>query len=116
MKLITAVIRETLLDSVRESLIEADIRRITVSKVSGHGRQTRTEIYRGRKVVPNLIAKMRIEIALNDEFVETAIQAIIKGAKTASSDEDGVGDGKIFVTPLEECVRIRTEERGGAAI
>jgi len=116
MKLITAIIRETLLDAVRESLIESDIRRITVSKVSGHGRQTRTEIYRGKKVVPNLIPKMRLEIALNDEFVDVAIKAIIKGAKTASQDEDGVGDGKIFVTPLEQCIRIRTEETGSAAI
>lgn len=116
MKLITAVIRETLLDAVRESLIENDIMRITVSKVSGHGRQKRTEIYRGRKVVPNLIPKMRLEIAVNDEYVDKTVKAIIKGAKTSTEDEDGVGDGKIFVTTLDECIRIRTEEKGSSAI
>lgn len=114
MKMITAVINEGQLDAVREALIEAEITRITVSRVSGHGRQRDEEIYRGKRIIPNLLPKMRLEIAVNDEFVETTINAIIKSAKSGS--EGRVGDGKIFVVPLEECIRIRTEERGGKAI
>ncbi len=113
MKLITAIIQEDKLDAVREALIQADISRISVSRISGHGRQEDIDIYRGRKIAPNLIPKIRIEIAVNEEFVEVTIDTIIKAAKHG----DGVvGDGKIFVTPLEECVRIRTNERGGEAI
>jgi len=111
MKLITAIIREDLIDQVREALIEAEITRITVSRVSGHGRQQSEEYYRGKKVVPNLIPKIRLEIAVNDEFVKITVDTIIKAAKTGN-----VGDGKIFITALEECIRIRTEERGGRAI
>lgn len=114
MKLITAIIRENKLDQVRESLIESGISRITVSHVSGHGQQIQEEIYRGRKIIPTLIPKVRIDVAVNNEFVDTTTQAIIKAAKT---DLEGqIGDGKIFVTTLEECIRIRTGERGGAAI
>lgn len=118
MKLITAIIRETQLDAVREALIEADITRITVSRVSGHGQQTSEEIYRGRKVVPGLIPKTRLEIAVNEKFVDLTVDTIIKAARS-SSDEMGdgsVGDGKIFISPLEECIRIRTNERGHDAI
>ncbi len=114
MKLITAIIRENRLDQVRESLIESKISRITVSHVSGHGQQVQEEIYRGRKIIPTLIPKVRIDVAVNDEFVDMTIQAIIKAART---DLEGqIGDGKIFVTALEECIRIRTGERGGTAI
>ena len=114
MKLITAIIQEEKLDAVREALIEAEITRITVSRVSGHGRQRDEEIYRGQIVVPNLLPKIRIDIAVNDEFVKITVDTIIKSAK--SGDEGSVGDGKIFITPLEECIRIRTEETGGIAI
>ncbi len=114
MKLITAIIRETQLEQVREALIAADITRITVSRVSGHGQQVREEIYRGRKVIPGLIPKIKLEIAVNKEFVDITIDTIIKSAKTSGQGE--IGDGKIFITPLEECIRIRTEERGGKAI
>ena len=114
MKLITAIIREVKLDEVREALIENDITRITVIRVSGHGQQKKEEIYRGKKVVPNLVPKIKIEIAVNDEFVDTTIKTIIDAAKTNSVGE--VGDGKIFITNLEECIRIRTEEKGGQAI
>lgn len=114
MKLITAIIRENKLDQVREALIEAEITRITVSKVSGHGQQIGEEIYRGSKVVPNLIPKVRLEIGVNDDFLDIAVDTIIQAARTNSKGE--VGDGKIFVTNLEECVRIRTNERGGKAI
>ncbi|MCG8377520.1 MAG: P-II family nitrogen regulator [Chlorobiales bacterium] len=113
MKLITAIIQEDKLDTVREALIQADVTRISVSRISGHGRQEDIDIYRGRKIVPNLIPKIRIEIAVNDDFVDPTINAIVKSARHGSGE---VGDGKIFVTPLEECVRIRTDERGGTAI
>lgn len=115
MKLITAIIRETRLDQVREALIKNEISRITVSRVSGHGQQiVREEIYRGHVVIPNLIPKMKLEIAVNDEFVDITVNTIIEAARTNGKGE--VGDGKIFITPLEECIRIRTSERGGKAI
>lgn len=114
MKLISAIIRENKLDEVREALINNDITRITVVRVSGHGQQIDQEIHRGAMLVPNLIPKVKIEIAVNDEFVDVTVNTIIKSAKTNSEGE--VGDGKIFITPLEECIRIRTEERGGKAI
>lgn len=114
MKLITAIIRETQLDMVREALIEADITRITVTRVAGHGNMIREEIYRGKKVVPSLNPKMRIDIAVNDAFVDITVDTIIKSAKSSKDGE--VGDGKIFIVNLEECIRIRTGERGNAAI
>lgn len=116
MKLITAIIREQQLDQVRESLISSGITRITVSRVSGHGAQRNEEIYRGRRIVPNLIPKIRIDIAVNEEFVEPTIDAIVEAAKTNGGMDGEVGDGKIFVTPMDQVVRIRTGERGGAAI
>lgn len=93
--------------------MDADITRITVSRVSGHGQQIREEIYRGRQIVPNLTPKIRIDIAVNDEFVEPTCKTIVDAAKTNGGT---VGDGKIFITQLEDCIRIRTEERGGQAI
>jgi nitrogen regulatory protein P-II 1 len=114
MKLITAIISENKLDEVREGLIEAEITRITVSRVSGHGRQKDEEIYRGKKIVPNLLPKIRLDIACNDEFVKITVDTIIDCAK--SGDSGTIGDGKIFITNLEECIRIRTNERGGTAI
>ena len=117
MKLITAIIRETQLDQVREALIASGITRITVSPVSGHGQQHQEEIYRGRKVTPDLLPKMRIEIAVNDDFVKTTTDTIIRGAKTGDNEDFGeVGDGKIFITNLEDCIRIRTQEHGPEAI
>jgi len=113
MKLITAIIQEDRLDNVREALIQADITRISVSRISGHGRQEDIEIYRGRRIAPNLLPKIKIEIAVNEAFVDPAIDAIIASARHG---EGQIGDGKIFVTPLEECVRIRTKERGCSAI
>ena len=115
MKLITAIIREAQLDKVREALIEADIKRITVSRVSGHGQQRIEEMYRGQIIIPDLIPKIKIEIAVNDSFVDITVDTILTAARTNGS-EGRVGDGKIFITPLEECIRIRTGERGGTAI
>jgi len=116
MKLVIAIIRASQLDQVRESLIEAGIERITVSRASGHGQQKKEEYYRGVKVVPGLISKMRIEIAVNDAFVETTVEAIMSAARSHNGHDGEIGDGKIFVMPLEECIRIRTGERGGKAI
>ena len=115
MKLITAIIREVQLDKVREALIQAEITRITVSRVSGNGRQRIEEMYRGQRIIPDLIPKIKIEIAVNDAFVDITVDTILKAART-NGDEGHVGDGKIFITPLEECIRIRTGERGGTAI
>jgi nitrogen regulatory protein P-II 1 len=114
MKLITAIIQEDKLDHVREALIAAEITRITVSRVSGHGQQVDEDIYRGKKVIPNLIPKARLDIAVNDTFVDITVETIMASAK--SPDGGKVGDGKIFITPLEDCIRIRTGERGGGAI
>jgi nitrogen regulatory protein P-II 2 len=112
MKLITAIIQPHRLDEVKDELYKAEVNLITVSEVLGHGRQMGvTEIYRGHKETGNLLRKIRLDIAVNENFVEATIKAIIKGAKTGQT-----GDGKIFVTPLEECVRIRTEETGPVAI
>ncbi len=114
MKLITAIIRETKLDQVREALMNAEITRITVSRVSGHGRQESEEIYRGQVIIPNLIPKVRLEIAVNNEYVDITCDTIINAAR--SNGDGQVGDGKIFIISLEECIRIRTGEKGGKAI
>ena len=112
MKLIIAIIQPHKLEEVKEELYRADVNLITVSEVLGHGRQKGvTEIYRGLKETGNLLRKIRLEIAVNENFLEPTIKAIIKGAKTGET-----GDGKIFILDLEDCVRIRTEERGRAAI
>ncbi|HWR00437.1 MAG: P-II family nitrogen regulator [Chlorobiaceae bacterium] len=113
MKLITAIIPPDRLDHVREALIQADITRITVSRVTGHGRQEDIEFYRGQKIAPNLIPKVRLDIAVNNEFVDITVDTIVKAARHGQGE---IGDGKIFITPMEECVRIRTNERGGSAI
>jgi len=112
MKLIIAIIQPEKLREVKQALEDAEVGLMTVSPVLGHGRQKGiTEIYRGAREVDSLLKKVKLEIACNDNFVETAIAAITKAARTGE-----VGDGKIFVLPLEECVRVRTGERGGMAI
>lgn len=113
MKLITAIIQEDKLDEVREALTAAEVGRITVSRVAGHGRQTDTEIYRGQVIVPNLIPKVEIKIAVNEDFLDLTIETLLKSARHGDGQ---VGDGKIFVTNLEQCIRIRTGERDGDAI
>jgi len=111
--MITAIIQPDKLDSVREALIAAGITRITVSRVTGHGKQMDEEVYRTQKIVPNLIPKVRLDIAVNDEFVKITCDTIIKSAR---HDDGKIGDGKIFISPLEEIIRIRTGEKGGQAI
>ena len=112
MKLVIAIIQPHRLEMVKEELYKAEVNLLTVSEVLGHGRQKGiTEVYRGAKETGNLLRKTRLEIAVNDNFLEVTIEAIVKGAKTGET-----GDGKIFVLDLKECVRIRTEERGSVAI
>lgn len=112
MKLIIAIIKPDRLEEVRSELYKAEVNLMTVSEVLGHGRQKGvTEVYRGAKEMGNLLRKIRLEIAVNDNFVDPTINAIIKGGKTGE-----IGDGKIFILPLVECIRIRTEERGSVAI
>jgi nitrogen regulatory protein P-II 1 len=112
MKLITAIIRGERLDVVREALMKADITRVTVSRCTGHGRaQADTEIYRGQEVTPDLIPKVRLDVAVNDDFVDGAVQAIMVAARSGK-----IGDGKIIVTPVDNVYRIRTGEEGGEAI
>lgn len=112
MKLIIAIIQPFRLEEVKKELYNVEVNLITVSEVLGHGRQMGvTEFYRGAKETGNLLRKIRLEIAVNENFVEPTLKAIIRGAKTGET-----GDGKIFVMDLKECVRIRTEERGGVAI
>lgn len=112
MKLIIAIIQPHKLEEVKEALYEADVNLITVSEVLGHGQQKGvTEIYRGAKETGNLLRKVRLEIAVNENFVEPTINAIMKGAQTGK-----IGDGKIFVLDLPRCIRIRTGEEGKEAI
>ncbi len=112
MKLIIAIIQPYKLEEVKEELYKVDVNLITVSEVLGHGRQKGvTEVYRGAKETGNLLRKVRLEIAINEDFAERTIKAIVKGAKTGET-----GDGKIFILDLKECIRIRTEEHGPVAI
>ncbi len=118
MKLLIAVIRPDKLEAVQEALKarldENDNYRMTVQAVEGHGRQHgQPEFFRGQEVRSNLVRKFQISLGLNDKYVEPAIEAICEAAR---SKDGAPGDGKIFVVPLEECVRIRTGERGGEAI
>jgi nitrogen regulatory protein P-II 1 len=119
MKMIVAIIRPERLESVEEALKkvldEGDHYRITVDTVEGHGRQEgEVEIFRGQQVRSGKVQKTRVTVCVNDGYVEKTIDAIIAGAR--SEGGGSVGDGKIFVMPLEEVVRIRTGERGGKAI
>ncbi|NIL95596.1 MAG: transcriptional regulator [Planctomycetales bacterium] len=115
MKLIVAIIQPSKLESVKSALTEVEVFRLTVMDVQGFGRQKgHTEVYRGHEFSVNLLRKVRLEIAVNDEFVEPTIDAVIKGGRTGETGE--IGDGKIFVLPMEDCIRIRTGERGSEAI
>ncbi len=112
MKLITAVVKPFRLDDVRNALAEVGVQGMTVTEVKGFGRQRgHTELYRGAEYVVDFLPKVKIEVAVGDDLVERAIEAIIEAAKTGK-----VGDGKIFVTSLEEVYRIRTGETGDQAI
>lgn len=115
MKMIEAVIQPDKLEAVKEALSEVEVYRITVSDVQGFGRQRdQAELHRGREYTVNLLRKVKIQIAVNDDFVEATIQAIVRAGRTG--EEGRIGDGKIFVMPLDDVIRIRTGERGPEAV
>jgi nitrogen regulatory protein PII len=112
MKLITAIIKPFKLDDVREALSDIGISGVTVTEVKGFGRQKgHTELYRGAEYVVDFLPKVKIEVAVSDDTVERAVESIIKAANTGK-----IGDGKIFITGLEQVIRIRTGETGEQAI
>ena len=112
MKLITAIIKPFKLDQVREALAELGVQGITVTEVKGFGRQKgHTELYRGAEYVVDFLPKVKIEVVVKNDDVERCIEAIVKAAKTGK-----IGDGKIFVTSVEQVVRIRTGETDEAAV
>ncbi|MAY41917.1 MULTISPECIES: P-II family nitrogen regulator [unclassified Neptuniibacter] len=112
MKLVTAVIKPFKLDDVREALSEIGIQGVTVTEVKGFGRQKgHTELYRGAEYVVDFLPKVKIEIAVDTDMVDQAIESITKTANTGK-----IGDGKIFVSPLEQVIRIRTGESGPDAL
>ncbi len=112
MKLVTAVIKPFKLDDVREALSEIGVQGITVTEVKGFGRQKgHTELYRGAEYVVDFLPKVKIEVVLNDEMVAKAVEAIQQAARTGR-----IGDGKIFISNVEESIRIRTGETGAEAI
>src|SRR5262245_53987111 len=116
MKLIIAIIQPNKLEAVKAALNEVEVVRLTVMDCQGFGRQKgHTDVvYRGHEIAVNLVRKVQLQIAVNDNFVEPTIGAIIKAGRTGLTGE--IGDGKIFVLPLEDCIRIRTGERGREAI
>ena len=112
MKLVVAVIRQEKLNDVLEALFRANVAGLTISRVQGHGGETeRVETYRGTTVKMELTEKVRLDIGVSDHFVEPTVNAILDGARTGD-----VGDGKIFVLPVERVVRIRTGEEDRAAV
>ena len=112
MKLVTAIVKPFRLDDVRNALSEVGIQGMTVSEVKGFGRQRgHTELYRGAEYVVDFLPKAKIDVAVADEAVERVVEAIVDAAKTGK-----VGDGKIFVTPIEQVWRIRTGETGDSAL
>ncbi len=112
MKKIEAIIKPFKLDEVKEALQEAGIQGLSVTEVKGFGRQKgHTELYRGAEYVVDFLPKVKIEVVLTDDMVDSAVAAIIAAART-----DKIGDGKIFVTPIEQAIRIRTGETGDDAV
>lgn len=115
MKLIIAIIQPNKLEDVKAALTEVEVFRLTVMDCQGFGRQKgQTEVYRGHEFTVNLLRKVQLQIAVNEEFVEPTVSAIMKAGRTGEKGE--IGDGKIFVLPMDDCIRIRTGERGPDAI
>ena len=115
MKLIIAIIQPNRLEAVKAALTDIEVFRLTVMDCQGFGRQKgQTEIYRGHEFTVNLLRKVQLQIAVNDEFVEPTVQAVIQGGRSGEKGE--IGDGKVFILPMDECIRIRTGERGSDAI
>ena len=112
MKQITAVIKPFKLEEVREGLAECGVTGLTVTEVKGFGRQKgHTELYRGAEYVVDFLPKVKVEVVVKDEDVDTCVDAIVKAARTGK-----IGDGKIFVSPIEHAIRIRTGEEDDAAV
>ena len=112
MKIVMAIIKPFKLDEVRDALTGVGVAGLTVTEVKGYGRQKgHTEIYRGSEYTVDFLPKVKVEIAVADDMAGKAIDAIVKSAKTGK-----IGDGKVFLVPLEEVIRIRTDERGEAAV
>ena len=112
MKQVTAIIKPFKLDEVREALAEVGVNGLTVTEVKGFGRQKgHTELYRGAEYVVDFLPKIRIEMVIPDSMVDNVVEAIVKAARTGK-----IGDGKIFVMPVEQAIRIRTSESGDAAL
>lgn len=115
MKMVVAIIRPERLEAVQAALNERDVYLMTVSDVRGCGRQRgHTEVYRGTEIQVRLLPKLKLEIAVNEAFVEATVEAVVHAARTPGGGQ--IGDGKIFVLDLQDCVRIRTGERGSLAI
>src|ERR1700674_1762698 len=115
MKLILAVIQPSKLEAVKEALNRVEVFRLTIVDVQGFGRQKgHSEVYRGHELTVNLLRKVQLQIAVNEEFVARKANAIMEAARPRR--EGRIGDGKIFILPLEDCLRIRTGERGPEAI
>jgi nitrogen regulatory protein P-II 1 len=115
MKLIIAIVQPSKLEAVKAALSEVEVFRLTVVDVQGFGRQKgHTEVYRGHEFTTNLLRKVELQIAVNEDFVERTIDAIIRAGRSGESGQ--IGDGKIFIVPLDDCIRIRTGERGPEAI
>ena len=112
MKLITAIIKPFKLEAVKEALTLAGVEGMTVTEVKGFGRQKgHTEIYRGSEYTVDFLPKIKVELVVSDEMKDKAVAAIVNGAKTGK-----IGDGKVFISPVEDVIRIRTDEHGDAAI
>jgi nitrogen regulatory protein P-II 1 len=117
MKMIVAIIQPHRIEAVKQALTAVEVFRLTVSDVQGYGRQKgHTEYFRGQPMAVNLIRKVRIDIAVNEDFVQPTIDAIIKGARSGTDGHGRVGDGKIFVVPLENVIRVSDGQTGGEAI
>ena len=115
MKLIMATIQPGKLEAVKKALNRVEVFRLTIVDVQGFGRQKgRGEIYRGHELAMSLVRKVQLQIAVNEDFVEPTVNAILEAGRTG--EEGRIGDGKIFIVPLEDCIRIRTGERGPEAI
>ena len=112
MQKIEAVIQPSKLDAVKDALVEIGISGMTISDVRGHGRQKgHTEIYRGREYSVDLLPKIKLELVVSDELLDKALKTIVKTAQTGK-----IGDGKVFVSTIEDAIRIRTEEKGDSAV
>lgn len=112
MKLVTAIVKPFTLDHVKSALEQAGIHGLTISEVQGHGRQKgHTEVYRGAEYAVDFVPKIRVEVVVDDDTVDTVVRLVVDAARTGK-----IGDGKVWVTPVESIVRVRTGEEGEAAI